>query len=408
MGKYKIQIFLMVISTIVITTSCNSNRGNIALNTYVDSLNYSIGVKEMTFTTEALLKATDTITASDKEEILSGYLQMVNATEKEELTVRAMYNGTKMGDNFNIILANGYLYGDSAIDIRKELIKQGIYDALHRIDWVKDSRTSLQWIKDKVLTPLTEEEIDTANYIAGFLNGHQMRNMIIKNDTMTDYIESFCEYFFKAWDGSKKANLAGLDAGKEFLKRYSKSNYCFNDSTLPINKELIKEGYCAYFKGKELLISVEDAERMLTTYIKQRTENLNAQSKNDKTAIDKFFAENAEKENVFTTEDPGIQYEIQTKGNGIIATENDTIIAHIVISVKDINEVSDSRKKGEPIKLPIAQMVPSWKNIFTTMPSGSKLTIYNRHDEKQNMQDPFPPQSIITYEIEIIDIARNK
>lgn len=398
----------MAISTIVITNSCNNNSRNCSLDNSVDSLNYSIGVKEMTFTRNEILKRTDSITDKEKKDVIDGFYKMINTKEKNKDISRSIYNGTFMGDNFSFIIENNYLYGDTSVILKKDIVKQGLTDAIHMIDWVKDSRTSLNWIKDKVFTPMTEAEIDTANYIAGFLNGHQIRNMILHNDTSKECLDTFCQYFFEAWDGSKYAFFEGLKAGKNFNNRYGEAEFCFNDSTAPIDRNKILKGFTDYFNNDTLLIPEKEAERLLVDYMTAKKSAVHDKIEKSKENIDNFFKENAKKENVFSTEDPNIQYEIHSKGKGIIPTENDTVKAQVKISVKNINTFPNINKDNTPSKLPIDKMTPAWKKIFTTTPAGSELTIYNRHLEKLNDQDPLPPNSIVSYEIKIIEVIKKQ
>lgn len=408
MNKYKFQLLIITIFTIVITNSCNNNSRNCTLDNFVDSLNYSIGVKEMAFTRTEILKRTDSITDKEKQDVINGFYRMLNAKEKDNDISRSVYNGTYMGDNFSYIIKDDYLYGDTSIILKKDIVRQAITDAVHMIDWVKDSRVSYEWIKNKVFTPLTEAEIDTANYIAGFLNGHQIRNLILHNDTSKECLDTFCHYFFEAWDGSKYAFFEGLKAGKNFKNRYGKANFCFNDSTAPIDKDKIMKGFTDYYNNVSLLISEQEAEKLLKDYVMTKKSTFNDKIEKNKENIDSFFEENAKKENVFSTEDPNIQYEIHSKGKGIIPTENDTINAQIKISVKNINTFSDINKNDAPSKLPVDKMIPAWKKIFTTIPAGSEITIYNKHIEKLNDQDPLPPQSIVSYEIKVIDVIKKQ
>ena len=147
---------------------------------------------------------------------------------------------------------------------------------------------------------------------------------------------------------------------------------------------------------------------MLTNYFQSRSSKIKEEINESKKEHDNFFEENLKKENVFETTDKNVQYEIHKKGEGEIATVNDTILAHSIISIRGGKEIDNSYKKGKPIKLSLYNMTPAWKEIFTQMPAGSKFTIYNRHDKKTDPSDPIPPLSIMTFEIEILQIIKGK
>lgn len=409
MKKLKIIAFLIFsLAMTVVTNSCNNSHCNISLQSKNDSLNYAVGIKEMTIVRDALLKKNDTITAEDKSNVIKGFNFLYNNKDLDKDQIRAIYNGLMMGDNFNYILKDGFLFGDSNIVNNIDIICQGITDAIYLRDWVKDSRSAQKWIQNKVHTPLTKEEVDTANYIMGFLNGHQIRNMVLKTDTSKEFKEIFCENLFEAMDGSKSAYLEGIKGYNNFKKRFADNTIIFNDSDFVKSEDILLAGFFCYFEDKTPLIEEKEALDMLTNYFQSRSSKIKEEINESKKEHDNFFEENIKKENVFETTDKNVQYEIHKKGEGEIATVNDTILAHSIISIRGGKEIDNSYKKGKPIKLSLYNMTPAWKEIFTQMPAGSKFTIYNRHDKKTDPSDPIPPLSIMTFEIEILQIIKGK
>ena len=90
---------------------------------------------------------------------------------------------------------------------------------------------------------------------------------------------------------------------------------------------------------------------------------------------EKFFAENAKKEGVVTT-DSGLQYEILVKGDGPIPVSSDKVKVNYVGTLLDGTEFDSSYKRGKPAEFGITGVIAGWTEALKLMSVGSKWKLF--------------------------------
>ena len=123
-----------------------------------------------------------------------------------------------------------------------------------------------------------------------------------------------------------------------------------------------------------------------------------------------FLVKNKARKEV--TETPsGLQYEILVKGTGPVPKKEDTVIAHYKGALLSGKEFDNSYKRGEPLTIPVASVIPGWTEALTMMPVGSKWKLYIPssigYGDYGAGQD-IPGGSTLVFEIELLGIGNKK
>lgn len=130
------------------------------------------------------------------------------------------------------------------------------------------------------------------------------------------------------------------------------------------------------------------------------------QGEENKTAGEKFLAENKTKDGVKVTES-GLQYKIIKEGNGPIPTKDDKVVCHYTGKLIDGTKFDSSHDRGQPATFPVTGVIPGWTEALQMMPVGSKWMLYIPSDlgygERGAGQD-IGPNSTLIFEIELLSI----
>ena len=88
-----------------------------------------------------------------------------------------------------------------------------------------------------------------------------------------------------------------------------------------------------------------------------------------------FLAENGKKEGVKTLPS-GLQYRVLKEGDGKHPTKADQVVVHYRGTLIDGTEFDSSRKRGEPAKFGVTQVIKGWTEALQLMKEGSKWMLY--------------------------------
>ena len=121
-----------------------------------------------------------------------------------------------------------------------------------------------------------------------------------------------------------------------------------------------------------------------------------------------YLAENAERDGVVTTES-GLQYEILESGDaeGNQPAATDVVSVHYEGKLTDGTVFDSSLSRGEPIDLPVGQVIPGWVEALQLMRVGDKwkVTIPSELAYGEASPSPLiPPNSVLVFEMELLGI----
>ena len=139
---------------------------------------------------------------------------------------------------------------------------------------------------------------------------------------------------------------------------------------------------------------------------------MNAQQRiaeENKAKGDKFMEDNKAKSGVITTES-GLQYKVITEGKGTKPTDADVVKVHYVLKLIDGTLIESSIQNGEPMDVPLGNVMPGWREGIKLMPVGSKYMLWIPSDMAYGMQvepgSPIPPNSTLEFEVELFEIVK--
>lgn len=102
----------------------------------------------------------------------------------------------------------------------------------------------------------------------------------------------------------------------------------------------------------------------------------------------------------------GLQYKILREGTGAFPNPNSTVKVHMIMKLEDGTEIDDTYKKGEPMTLPLNQVIKGFSEGIQLMKKGSKCILYIPPilGYGSNGTGKIKPTSVLVCEIELLEI----
>jgi FKBP-type peptidyl-prolyl cis-trans isomerase FklB len=251
---------------------------------------------------------------------------------------------------------------------------------------------------------------DTISYALGSVQGARVKTELQK-DTAGKLYDSFVKGFKEAIDTKEDSSMLyysfGLQVGAQ-MKMTAKQGF-MNDSTMPLNADIIKEAFLAALKSnKNLKISSEEASTLISELAKKKqSEKMEKQFGSNKLAGEKFLAENKTKEGVVTLPD-GLQYKVIKQGNGPKPTASDKVKVNYIGKLIDGKVFDSSVARKQPATFPVTGVIKGWSEVLQLMPVGSKWEVFVPQELAYgaDSQDPIPPFSTLVFEVELLSIEK--
>ena len=173
-----------------------------------------------------------------------------------------------------------------------------------------------------------------------------------------------------------------------------------------IDYESFAKGVEAMCEGKMPEISVQEAQKLLDAYFSEIESKQQAAGKEQKSAGEKFLAENAKKAGVITTAS-GLQYEILKEGKGSKPTATDKVKVHYHGTLLDGTVFDSSVKRNTPASFGVNQVIKGWVEALQLMPVGSKWKLYIPQELAYGAHgagETIRPYSALIFEVELLEI----
>ena len=128
---------------------------------------------------------------------------------------------------------------------------------------------------------------------------------------------------------------------------------------------------------------------------------------NQQAGVD-YLAENGQRDGVITTES-GLQYEVIESGDaeGAQPSGADVVTVHYEGKLIDGTVFDSSLNRGEPIDLPVAQVIPGWVEALQLMRVGDKWKVTIPSELAYGAASPsplIPPNSVLVFDMELLGI----
>ena len=148
--------------------------------------------------------------------------------------------------------------------------------------------------------------------------------------------------------------------------------------------------------------AVQDAQTRIRAQQEQRGE---AMAEANLKSGEAFLAENAKKDGVTVTAS-GLQYRVITEGAGDAPKATDTVKVHYEGRLISGDVFDSSIARGEPVSFPLNGVIPGWSEGVQLMKVGSKFefTIPSALAYGPSGTGPIPPNSVLVFDVELLEI----
>ncbi|MBV1915077.1 MAG: FKBP-type peptidyl-prolyl cis-trans isomerase [Pseudomonadales bacterium] len=163
-----------------------------------------------------------------------------------------------------------------------------------------------------------------------------------------------------------------LDARSELPGRYS--------------EEQLLQAYDRYFEWKQL----------------QKTQ---LESENLEKA-QQFLRANMASESIAVTTS-GLQYRVMVTGQGELVDESDWVRIRYQTKLADGTFISDSSATPAGVWVPVAELIPAWKEALMLMPIGSRWMLYAGPELTFGSQPPLnsmPANAALVFDLELLEV----
>lgn len=265
---------------------------------------------------------------------------------------------------------------------------------------------------NKAQMPTLKTQLDSLNYAFGLANGDGIKNYYIKGDSAQKSIKALLEGLNEGMKGKvEKGSTELTDLGTKIgtsLKDQQKSGL-MGDSTLKVDIKLIKQGLVNGLRGSKVQMTAVEAQAYLqkTMMVLQAKKSERLYGAN-KTAGEKFLAENAKKPGVKTTPS-GLQYEVIKQGNGPVPTDTNHVKVNYHGTLIDGTVFDSSVERKTPIVFQVNQVIKGWTEALKMMPVGSKYKLYIPQELAYASADrgKIKPFSMLIFDVELISIEKS-
>ncbi len=268
---------------------------------------------------------------------------------------------------------------------------------------------------NKAKLPTLKTELDSLNYAFGLANGNGIKNYYLAKDSANaDSLKIKIDMLLKGikdgmkGDDSNYAELEGIGTNIGSALKEQSEKGLMGDSTLKVDMDLIKQGLVNGLRGSNVTMTAEEAQMYVNSTMQRLQQaKMASQYGANKTAGEKFLAENKAKAGVTTTAS-GLQYEVIKKGTGEMPTEAAQVKVHYHGTLIDGTVFDSSVDRGEPATFGVNQVIKGWTEALQLMPVGSKYKLYIPQELAYGPaeQGNIKPYSALVFEVELIEVVK--
>ena len=261
-----------------------------------------------------------------------------------------------------------------------------------------------------------KSDIDTVSYALGMAQTQGLKEYLVGSlgvDTayIDDFIKGMNEGANAGEDKKKVAYYAGIQIGQQISNQMVKAinrQLFGEDSTQSISLKNFMAGFITATTGQKGLMTMQEAQETSNNKMKEiKAKAMEKEYGPNKTAGEKFLAENAKKEGVKTLPS-GLQYKVIKEGTGAIPTDTSLVKVHYEGRLIDGTVFDSSLKRGEPAEMYANRVIKGWTEALTHMPTGSEWEIYIPQELAYGEREAgqIKPFSTLIFKIQLLEIKK--
>lgn len=186
------------------------------------------------------------------------------------------------------------------------------------------------------------------------------------------------------------------------------------DQDMDLDLDLVIEALRATYNGEETRLTQEEALEEREKFMQERQQQMEAERQEDaaanREAGEAFLAENAERDDVMTT-DSGLQYRVIEEGEGPSPAAEDQVTVHYTGTLIDGTKFDSSHDRGEPATFALNQVIPGWTEGLQLMSEGATYEFFIPSDlayGEQGRPGPIGPNSTLIFEVELLEVGASQ
>lgn len=206
---------------------------------------------------------------------------------------------------------------------------------------------------------------------------------------------------------STAASLKTTTDSVSYAFGISLGQYMKSQGITKLNYAMLNKAIDQTIKDQPTLLNMEQANQVMGKLAEAKAKQAAA---GEKEKGREFLVKNKTRKEVVETAS-GLQYEILVKGTGAVPKREDTVTAHYKGALLDGKEFDNSYKRGEPLTIPVAGVIPGWTEALTLMPVGSKWKLYIPSSiayGDYGQGHDIPGGSTLVFEVELLGIGDKK
>lgn len=177
----------------------------------------------------------------------------------------------------------------------------------------------------------------------------------------------------------------------------------------PVNMASLYDGLADAVFGNELKVNQMDIPEIIQTYMMKCNIALGTMKAREQEA---FFAENAKKDSVQTTES-GLQYKIIRKGNDSLRPAlTDTVKVHYTGTLIDGSEFDSTRGEGrDAVQYPLRGFIKGWQDGLQLIGEGGRIILWVPYEMgygERAMGPAIPKFSTLIFDVELLKVLPKK
>lgn len=254
--------------------------------------------------------------------------------------------------------------------------------------------------------------VDSLAYDLGVAQAENLKQYMsmqlgVDSTYLDDFIKGMKEGALNEADPKKEAYMKGLEVGRQVQQMAKGLGHEIfgDDSTKTVSANKILSGLVAGLKGTAEMDS-EAANKAFMEKMEPIKEAAMIKTYGDnKSAGEKYLAENKKKEGVTTTAS-GLQYKVLVAGDGSLPTDTTVLNVNYEGKLIDGTVFDSSYERNQPITVSMAHpsVIEGWVEVLKLMPAGSKWEVaipYNLAYGSRDMGQ-IKPFSTLIFTIEVL------